>query len=346
MGTNGEATRIQQVLMQHGQLVELKISSWAGKTRIEADDLGLAGVVDETLHRLGHRRLVPPEELAKVAAIAKRARVRLADASYEFPIGGGRFVPVAALGSLLADLSRIRGDFERTVAEFVAKYAELAEKTRGELMICAERIKAELAKDDDWLAAFEGRLQASYPTVAAVTGAFGMSWNLYEITLPSGVDFRQVSAADALEAGRLASEARERVEASLREFVGEANVELRRRAGEMCRRVASRIREKGGTVTERAFQPLRDLIDEFRQLDFTGDEGFATELDRLKTIWLGEDAKAGTAARVRDEVDYREHLGQALQAMGDQALQESERAAAEAMERFLKFGGAGRAVAS
>lgn len=342
MGTNG----IQQILMQHGQLVELKISDWRGKSRIESDDLGLAGVVDEDLHRLGHRHLVPPEELAKVAAVAARARVRLTGASYEFPIGGGRFVPVAALGSLLADLSRIRGDFERAVAEFVAKYPALAERTRGQLMACAERIKAELGKDDAWLTAFEQRLQASYPTAEAVTGAFAMTWNLYEITLPSGVDFRQVSAADALEAGRLAAEARERAEANLREFIGEAAVELRRRAGEMCRRVASRIREKGGTVTERAFQPLRDLVDEFRQLDFTGDEGFARQLEALRTEWLGEDGTAGTAARARDEVDYRERLGEALQAMGDQALAESERAAAEATARFLKYGGAGRAVAS
>ena len=51
--------------------------------------------------------------------------------SYQFPIGGARFVPVTVLASLMADLSRIRADFYAAVEAFGAKYDTVTETHRA-----------------------------------------------------------------------------------------------------------------------------------------------------------------------------------------------------------------------
>lgn len=335
---------VTDALQQEGCLVELRVSKWSGRAPLEPDDLGLPpGVVDDRLHHLGRRQLVPKERLDVLAKLEARARTRVANSSYEFPIGGGRFVPAAALGALLADLAKIRADFEAAVSDFCANFDASTSVTRAELIACAERTALELGKDAAWKERFETRLAQAYPVVESVRAAFSMQWNLYQLTVPSGLQARAVTAAQALEAGRIAEEARERVEAQLSAFVGEAAVELRRRAGELCRHVARQVGQ-GGRLSERTIQPLRDLIAEFRAIDFTGDGEFAEQLERLQADWLGANRDAGTAERAREDADYRQQLGNALTTVADRALAESEQAAAEALQRFLARGPGGRAV--
>lgn len=335
---------IVQGLVKQGYLLDLNIGRWAGQARLTEADLGLEGLTDSDLHRLGRRQLVPAEELAKVIRHEARARSAVSDVSYTFPLGGARFVPVKMLGGLLAKLDSIRGDFMAAVEEFCAHYGQMSAHTRADWRANALRIKAEMGKDDAWLSDFEARLATAYPSVEKVRAAFSLNWSLYQFALPAGLQAQVVNAADAVEAGRLANEAKRRVEAQVSAFVGEAAVELRSRASELCRHVAQQISKSGDKVSERTLEPLREMIAQFRQLDFTGDAGFAADLDKLQKEWLGNNKGTGIAKDLRESADYRKAMTDALSAVADGAVAKSEQAASEALDRFLRMGGAGRAV--
>lgn len=334
------ASAVADILTQRGFLFELKISQWSGRARLTEDDLGLAGLTRADLHKLGHRQLVPKQELAAISAIATRARVRLGDVSYQFPIGAARFIPAAVLAPLLADLNRIRADFTVAVQAFGLKYEELAEQHRAEWRENARQIEEQRKLGAEWLEQFEARLGESYPPREEVIAAFGMEWALFQFALPKGVRAQLVASEQAIEAARLADEARRAVEKQVAGFVSEAALELRRRAGELCAHVAKQVTESGEKVSERSLQPLRDLIAQFRALDFTGDEAFATELERFAAQHL----TTGTAKSARESADYRASLSSALTAMSERAVGESQAAAAAALDRFLKFGREGRAL--
>ena len=335
---------VAEALTQRGYLMELRVSRWSGRHRLSESDLGLDGLTDAALHRLGQRQLVPADAVSRIAAVETRARKRVENVSYPFPIASARFVPVAVLGPLLADLSRLRDEFRVEVSAFCLQYDALVVTQRAAWRANALRLAGERGLSDEWLEAFDARLLAQYPDEEAVRQAFGMEWNLFQFALPKGMRARLVGSEEALQAARLADEARAQVEAQVSQFVGEAAVELRRRAGELCAHVARQVRENGERVTEKSLQPLRDLIAQFRALDFTGDDGVASELERFQRETLGLDRSANTAARAREDADYRASLATALDDMAKRAVGESNTAAAEALERFLAFGRAGRAV--
>lgn len=334
------AEAVADILTQKGYLFELKISQWSGRTRLTEDDLGLNGLTRSDLHRLGHLQLVPKAELSAIGAIATRARVRIAEVSYDFPIGSARFVPTTVLAPLLADLSRIRADFITAVAAFRLKYETVADLHRGELRESARKIAESRELPAEWFTGFEARLAQCYPSVDEVIDSFSMQWGLFQFALPKGVRAQLVASEQAIEAARLADEARRAVEAQVAGFVSEAALELRRRAGDLCAHVARQVKESGEKISERSLEPLRELIAQFRNLDFTGDADFAAELERFSQQHLA----SGTAKSARESADYRESLTTALNAMSERATGESKAASAAALERFLKFGREGRAV--
>lgn len=336
---------IVDVLTERGFLFELRISQWSGRARLTEADLGLEGLTRDDLHRLGQRQLVPRAELAKISAIGTRARERLGAVSYKFPIGSARFLPAAVVAPLLADLARIRADFIAAVTAFDLAFETLAEAHRAEWRENAQRIKAANNLSDEWLAEFDARLLACYPPADEVRGEFGMEWSLFQFALPRGVRAKLVDAEQALEAARLADEARRQVEQQVAAFVGEAAVELRRRAGETCANVARQIAENGEKLSERSLAPVREMIAQFRALDFTGDDGFAAELERFQAEILGAGKEAGVAKQARESADYRETLGAALRGLADRALGDTAKASQEALERFLSHGRTGRKLA-
>lgn len=340
--TNAEA--VLAGITQQGYLLDLTISRWSGQARLTEADLGLEGLTDVELHRLGRRQLVPAEEISAVGKLEQRARKAVEHRSYTFPLGGARFVPIKVLGGLLADLDEARSLFLAAVNSFCERYNQMREQMAAEWMENARRIQSELKKDDAWLADFESRLASAYPTVEKVREAFSMEWSLYQIALPRGVQAKVIAAGEALEAAELAAKARAKVEQQVTAFVGEAAVELRRRTGELCRHVAEQVRKSGEKVSEKSLQPLRDLISQFRALDFTGDSGFAQELERLQTEWLGANKGDKIAEGLRQSEDYRQAMSGALSVMADRAVGDAEKAAAEALERFTRFGRLGRAV--
>jgi hypothetical protein len=326
-----------------GYLIDLNVSKWSGQARLTEADLGLEGITDSDLHRLGRRQLVPSEEIAAIAKFDSRARAALTAVSYEFPLGHARFVPTKLLGKLLADLDVIRSEFNAKVADFCARYAELSAQVKAEYATWADKVQVELHKDEGWRAMFNARLESAYPDVEKVRKCFGLEWALYQFALPAGLSAKVIQADDALRVARLAEEARLKVEAQVQGFIGEAATELRRRCGELCQHVATQVTKSGEKVSEKTLQPLRDLIAQFKDMDFTGDADFGATLDSLSSEWLkGKDN--GVAKELRADEDYRVSMSNALEAVAEKAVGDAQRAAAEAVERFVKFGSYGRAV--
>lgn len=331
-------------LAQQGYLLDLNVSRWAGQTRLTEEDLGLDGLTDSNLHRLGRMQLVPADELAKIMRIEQRARQALAHRSFKFPFGGARFVPEKMLGILLSELDRCRTEFNAAVESFVLDYGTMRRKMHSTWMENARRLQQELGKPAEWLNAFEGRLEAAYPSSEVVRRSFDIQWLMYQMALPQGLNVRLIDTKNAMEAARLADEARRNMEAQVQSFVGEAAQELRSRAASLCAHVSEQIGKNGDKLSEKSLNPLRELIAEFQAMDFTGDADFKATLDRLRSELLGG-AKSGTAEALRGDANFREQFKQGLDAVVAKVEGEATQVTEEAVSRFLKFGRMGRAAA-
>jgi hypothetical protein len=338
---------VQQVvdgLVQEGYLVDLNVSKWAGQARLTEADLGLEGLTDSSLHRLGRKQLVAPEAIAKITAIEGRARARLTHRSFAFPFGQARFVPAKMLGLLLTEMQACKNDFDAAVEEFVNSYDALSVETRALWMASAEKLAEAHHKDDEgWLANFAGRLEQANPPKSKVRAAFDMNWNLYQFALPAGLQIKVIDAQRANQAATLALEAKARMEAQVSGFVSEANATLRQKAADLCSHIRGQLGDK---ISEKSLNPLRELVQEFRNMDFTGDEDFAKTLEDLQANYLGETGAEGIAGSLRTKASFREAFGKALDQVSAKVEGEAQRVSQEAVDRFLKFGNLGRKAAN
>ena len=167
--------------------------------------------------------------------------------------------------------------------------------------------------------------------------SFSIVWTLFRLDVPKGLHEQVVDADRAEQAAMIALQIEEQNKAMMIDFLGERAVELRQKASEACDKIANRIKADG-KITERSIAPLRDLIDSYRDLDFTEDSVFAQQLDAFKAEWLGPDSKSGIAQRVRNDKDFAESFSKALDVLSSTAMDQSDEAQSEAVERFLKFG--------
>lgn len=122
----------------------------------------------------------------------------------------------------------------------------------------------------------------------------------------------------------LIDEARETARNTLNDFFMDAQNELRTRAVETIRRMHS-ILVKGETVTERSIKPLREFVDQFRQLSIVSDAEFQTRLDSMLATIDGH----GGAEGLRDSAEAWDEVRDLL---GDVA-EEGERLVEEATAR-------------
>ena len=110
-------------VFEKGCLVQLSISMWGARRKIDQGKLARMTMNHEWLHAT--KKLVDPESLKPITKLAGSARLYLNTVSLPFPIHGMVFVPKDLISQVDEKLRDFQADFQSKVNDFVSRYPEL-----------------------------------------------------------------------------------------------------------------------------------------------------------------------------------------------------------------------------
>ena len=154
-------------------------------------------------------------------------------------------------------------------------------------------------------------------------GFFEFSTQLFQIRLPEKLDLEMVDAAQqqrVIEArDQAAREAGGRIQRGVENFVSDCVATLRQQTAELCGQMLESMTSGKTGVHQKTLNRLVRFIDEFKKLNFAGDQEMETRLEHVRREFLHR-----TAEEYRDNEFARTKLQQGLQTLATTARQSAE----------------------
>jgi len=256
-------------LFKDGKLVQIHIAKWGMHCQLSKEDLGLEEEALPTIFKLGNKMLVKKEVLAKFTSLEQKARTYLKLNSHEFPIAQAHFVPRKNLISVINKLQQYKREYEVLIEDFVTNYNTYKEEM--------------LAAYPD----YREKLEPFYPAVESVRVKFSFDISIFEVSLPKKfkeTDLLAIQAKDAAIADlkvRYEQEMENQYQkgiANINNFLSQTVGELRGQIVEIFETVASKIRKRE-VISKTNLNSLKNVIDNFRNLDFLDDKAINSKLD-------------------------------------------------------------------
>lgn len=300
-----------EAVCRRGVLLATSIRYWRGCKKLAAEDLGLnPDKISDRLIQLGHKRLVPREALSKFALVESRAHALVESASFPFLGGIARYVPNPRLAEVVEKLAGLRQEFVSETEDFVSGYSLLREKALAEW-----RTAAGLLGDGQ-----ERLLQTiaqSFPPANGIGERFAFETRMFQVAAPEGLRLEIVEGVEQLEIAeerrRIADEASRRLQGDLDSFIRESITALRKETAKLASDVLATINGSESGVHQRTLNRLSSFIDDFRSLNFAGDEQLDTMLERFRRDLLTRSAEdyRQSGAAMTDLTSGLEQLQQA-----------------------------------
>jgi hypothetical protein len=303
-------------IFQEGVLVDLDISFWSGRKKLNLPELGIQTKSSKDAKRfkdlfsLGTKRLMPKDRMDKFTYLANHARSVLDRYSLKFPVGKSRFVPQSTLADLIAELEEIRAQWEKEVAKFLEDYPKLRmqmlDKYEDHAFAIWDKYEDELRQkykdnddgsmnaDEKFVDHFMKPIEIAYPGKKKIAHMFDMDWHFFTIAAPTipGVGEDQTNKING--------------------FLDHVVLSLREEVTAYFEHVAGMIENKQ-RFTERTVKALRDKIDRFKKLNFLADGEVDAQLATLENDYLkGTDAKT-----LRGSTEQMDALKEALKACSE-----------------------------
>ena len=288
---SGDVTRDVERLFQDGVLIDLNIGFWTARRRNTPEELGLKREeLKDNVVGLGTKRLIPKKMQDEWLTVISSARYAIRKNAFLFPVGDAWFLPLAMLPKVEARLLELQAEFFKFKEVLAENFAT---------------IRRDMIKEDP-------TLEGQYPSKDAALGMFYFTWSAFTVTLPKKVgkviaDREAVAerAAAQIEQERAAHAAQQRYEAALQrridEFLEDAVTTLRAKTAEICRDVAEQI-VKGEVVTNRSLTRLRNYVEQFKAMNFVGDQEVEQRINTLLRTMGSHDAEAFDNDRLRSEL--------------------------------------------
>ena len=319
------------VLTREGVLLSVSVRYWRAAKKLQAQDLGLdpADVTDRLIS-LGHKRLMPRDALARFALIESRAHALVDASTFPFLNGIARFLPNRKLSEVTGMLSRLEGEFGAAQAAFAGQYAGLREEALGEWREQARR----LADDPERIVA---SVSAAFPAPDRLGRYFGFCTSLFQIRLPETLDAELVRSGDRQELisarARAALEARTKITEGVESFVGDCVASLRAQTAQLCGEMLEAFRSGKTGVHQRTLNRLTDFIDNFRSLNFAGDDELEARLTHVREQFL-----TTTAEQYRDDDQARRRMTEGIGKLADAARELAGADTRAVVEGFGRMG--------
>jgi len=323
---------ILDALGQEGVLANVSVRYWRAAKKLEAADLGLnESQIAERLIILGHKRLLPRDALARFALIEGRAHAAIEKNSFLFLGGIARYVPNRNLERLTNILNGLKDEFTAEVETFMSRYDDLRESALTEWREAAYGLHV---PPDELL----GRIESNFPSSMKLRDSFRFDMHFYQVTAPESLRLEAVQAADQAAVARarsfVANGAAIKLAAETESFVADCVLSLRAQAAQICDEMLASMREgKTEGVHQKTLNRLVKFIDDFKSLNFAGDEELEAILAKAR-----KDLLSKSADEYRDNASAHAKLTSGLKKLGNEARRLATQESKEIVERFGQLG--------
>ena len=324
--------QLLDAISREGVLASVSIRFWRAAKKLEAADLGLKDrQIADRLVVLGHKRLLPREAMARFALIESRAHACVERNSFPFLGGIARFVPNRNLARLNETLDGLKDEFAAEIDSFMDRYEDLRESALDEWRDAARSLDVPVGE-------FVDRIAATFPNGIKLRQRFHFDSHFYQVSAPESVQMQATSAADqaAIVQARaaVASQAAEKLARDTESFVSDCVANLREQTAQICDEMLASMKSgKTDGVHQKTLNRLLGFIDQFKTMNFAGDEALETMLANARRELLGL-----TAEEYRDSAAAQVQLTAGLKKLGEEARRLATQESREIVERFGKLG--------
>jgi hypothetical protein len=320
-----------EVLTREGVLINVSVRYWRAAKKLKAEDVGLdPDDVTERLISLGHKKLLPREALAAFALIESRAHALIDANTFPFLNGLGHYLPNKKLADVTGKLNQLESEFTSAQAAFTDQYSHLRASAIEEWWTAARK----LVKDPDQVVA---SIQDAFPAPNNLQKYFTFSVNLFQIRMPERLETELVTAADQQDIivarQRAAQEARQKITAGVETFVGDCVASLREQTAQLCEEMLASFRDGKSGVHQKTLNRLVTFMDQFKALNFAGDQDLENRLEEVRRQFLSR-----TAEDYRDDTKARQRLTQGIHNLAEAARVMAREDATEIVSRFGQMG--------
>ncbi|MCB1134121.1 MAG: hypothetical protein KDN05_23590 [Verrucomicrobiae bacterium] len=329
---NESNQKLLDAVCRRGVLVATSVRYWRGCKRLNPEDLGLDPAnVSDRLIQLGHKRLVPRDALKDFALIESRVQATVEGASFPFLGGIGRFVPNPKLAALTERLDKLRDEFRDATLDFVAGYGPLRDKAMAEWREAAHHLGG---SEEHLLYTIE----QSFPPAGDIAKRFAFETRLFQIAAPDSIRLEVAEGVAQIEATeerrRIADDATRRMQSDLDAFIRDSVASLREETARLAGEVLATIDSSDHGVHQRTLNRIQSFIDNFRSLNFAGDQQLEQTLERFR-----RDLLQRSAEDYRNDTGAMASLTDGLQRLRENAVQLARSDARDIVSRFGQMGG-------
>jgi hypothetical protein len=320
-----------EAVCRRGVLVNTSVRYWRGCKRLNPEDLGLdPNHVSDRLIQLGHKRLIPREALSRFALIESRTHASVEAASFPFLGGIGRFVPNPRLGELTETLEKHREEFREATLDFVAGYAPLRDTALSEWREVARHLNGSAER-------LLATIEQSFPPAGEIVKRFAFETRLFQIAAPDHIRLEVTNGIEEMAASedrrRISEDASRRLQSDLDGFIRESVTSLREETARLTSEVLATIDSSEHGVHQRTLNRLTSFIENFRSLNFAGDEQLESTLEDFRRELLSRSAED-----YRKDSSAMTSLTDGLSQLREHAVQLANRDARDVLSRFGQMG--------
>ncbi len=320
-----------QILTREGVLINVSVRYWRAHKKLKAEDIGLqADKVSDRLISLGHKRLLPKDATAALALVESRTHALVESNTFPFLNGLAHFLPNTKLAEVTDKLKELEGEFWGAKAKFLEQYGTLREAALKEWRTMAQKLSPNPAQ-------VLATIEASFPPAGTLERSFGFDQHLFQISAPErlGLDLVSLGDQENLIAARqkAATEAAARIKEETERFVSDCVASLREQTAKLCEEMLESFKTCETGVHQKTLNRLVKFIDQFKSLNFAGDQEMEQQLETVRKELLSR-----TAEEYRDDVFARQRLVNGLNSLAEQARQLAKQDATELVQRFGELG--------
>jgi hypothetical protein len=274
-------------LMQKGVIIQLHIGYWRPYSRLSESELGISedGSVKEYL-QLGRKKLLPPEMVARLENIEKRARYALEENS--FKCFWGRFVPVTAWNRWRDENEEIKNQFYAIRDEVISNLPESIGQLRdiyAQMAMDAykrSRYDSEAQVPEHYIETFISRCLEQIPSPDDMRRLFRYEEVYTYIPLPSQLKIQQSGSAEDMMKRQVAREMNQHKQEMVADFLVEINTSLRNMIVGACQSVKDSIR-RNDRLVPRSVMGLRNLLAKLERLNFHDDDQLSKMMEDIRS---------------------------------------------------------------
>ena len=191
-----------------------------------------------------------------------------------------------------------------------------------------------LVQDPDRLVA---TIEASFPRPTQMDRYFGYEIQMFQISVPKRLEAELVSLSDQQQLisarQQAATDARRQISAGVDRFVQDCVASLREQTATLCTEMLQSMKDGKSGVHQKTLNRLRGFIDQFKSLNFAGDQELDAQLESVRKQFLNR-----TAEEYRDNEKARQRMTEGIQRLAETATAMAKQDTREVVERFGKVG--------